>query len=77
MVVKSESGVAELAIASMFRFPDSSQVNFQCDVSLCRGKYLFRNNDILKQYYVTYVLICAEVCAVRSKIAALTNFTDG
>lgn len=37
VVVKSESGAAELAIASMFRFPDSSQVNFQCDVAVCKG----------------------------------------
>lgn len=37
IVTKSENGVAELAIASMFRFPDSSQVNFQCDIAVCSG----------------------------------------
>ncbi|KAH9629046.1 hypothetical protein HF086_007531, partial [Spodoptera exigua] len=37
LVVKSETGAAELAIASMFRFPDSSQVNFQCDIAICKG----------------------------------------
>ncbi|KAJ0179859.1 hypothetical protein K1T71_004450 [Dendrolimus kikuchii] len=37
IVAKSESSSAELAIGSMFKFPDSSQVNFQCDVAVCRG----------------------------------------
>ncbi|XP_053602215.1 uncharacterized protein LOC128670517 isoform X1 [Plodia interpunctella] len=37
VVTKSESGAAELTISSMFRFPDSSQVNFQCDIGVCRG----------------------------------------
>lgn len=37
IVVKSETGAAELAIASMFRFPDSSQVNYQCDIAICKG----------------------------------------
>ncbi|CAH2075337.1 unnamed protein product, partial [Iphiclides podalirius] len=37
VAVKNENGVAELSIASMFRFPDSSQVNFQCDIGVCKG----------------------------------------
>lgn len=37
VVAKSSSGSAELFIASMFRFPDTSQINFQCDVAVCRG----------------------------------------
>ncbi|XP_072940421.1 uncharacterized protein [Epargyreus clarus] len=37
VIMKSEGGAAELAIGSMFRFPDSTQVNFQCDVGVCKG----------------------------------------
>ncbi|XP_063361383.1 uncharacterized protein LOC134665999 isoform X1 [Cydia fagiglandana] len=37
VVVRSESGAAELFIPAMFRFPDSSQINFQCDISICKG----------------------------------------
>lgn len=37
LTVKMENDEAELAIASMFRFPDSSQVNFQCDIGICKG----------------------------------------
>ncbi|XP_073951492.1 uncharacterized protein isoform X1 [Choristoneura fumiferana] len=37
VVVRSESGAAELFIPNMFRFPDSSQINFQCDISVCKG----------------------------------------
>ncbi|VVD02813.1 unnamed protein product [Leptidea sinapis] len=37
LVVKSEMSSAELAIASMFRFPDSSQINLQCDIGICKG----------------------------------------
>ncbi|XP_026328389.1 uncharacterized protein LOC113236499 isoform X2 [Hyposmocoma kahamanoa] len=37
VTVKTENGAAELFIASMFRFPDSSQVNFQCEIAICKG----------------------------------------
>uniref|UniRef100_A0A1E1WE77 ZP domain-containing protein n=1 Tax=Pectinophora gossypiella TaxID=13191 RepID=A0A1E1WE77_PECGO len=37
VTVKNENGAAELLIASMFRFPDSSQVNFQCEIGICKG----------------------------------------
>ncbi|CAG9115365.1 unnamed protein product [Plutella xylostella] len=37
VVVHHSPGVADLVIASMFRFPDSSQVNFQCDIAICKG----------------------------------------
>ncbi|CAH0728767.1 unnamed protein product, partial [Brenthis ino] len=37
VALKVENGAAELAIASMFRFSDSSQVNFQCDIGICKG----------------------------------------
>ncbi|XP_072378581.1 uncharacterized protein [Diabrotica undecimpunctata] len=32
-----KSGTANAQLASMFRFPDSSEVHFQCDVALCKG----------------------------------------
>lgn len=31
------SSSAEAELRSMFRFPDSSQLHFQCDIALCRG----------------------------------------
>ncbi|KAL1495080.1 hypothetical protein ABEB36_010555 [Hypothenemus hampei] len=33
-------GVAEAPIRSMFKFPESSEVHFQCDVALCKGACL-------------------------------------
>ncbi|XP_050313699.1 uncharacterized protein LOC126748486 isoform X2 [Anthonomus grandis grandis] len=33
-------GTAEAQIRSMFKFPESSEVNFQCDVALCKGACL-------------------------------------
>ncbi|KAL0840335.1 hypothetical protein ABMA28_015600 [Loxostege sticticalis] len=39
VAVKSENSATELSIASMFRFPDSSQVNFQCDIAVCKGSH--------------------------------------
>ncbi|XP_045493253.1 uncharacterized protein LOC123692542 isoform X1 [Colias croceus] len=37
LVTKSDANSAELAIASMFRFSDSSQINLQCDIGICKG----------------------------------------
>lgn len=34
---KQEGNAAEVGIPSMYRFPDSSQVNFQCDIAICKG----------------------------------------
>ena len=35
-VYNSSKGVAEATLYSMFKFPDSNQVHFQCDIQLCR-----------------------------------------
>ncbi|XP_050435889.1 uncharacterized protein LOC126842785 [Adelges cooleyi] len=32
-----KSGHADATLASMFRFPDSSELHFQCDIEVCRG----------------------------------------
>ncbi len=32
-------GTAEAKIFSMFKFPESSRVHFQCDIIICRGTY--------------------------------------
>jgi len=32
-----KSGTAEAKLKSMFKFPESSEVHFQCDVALCKG----------------------------------------
>ncbi len=31
------SGVAESTLYSMFKFPDSNRVHFQCDIAVCNG----------------------------------------
>ena len=33
------SGVAEAKLYSMFKFPGSNRVHFQCDILVCKGKY--------------------------------------
>ncbi|KAF7268873.1 hypothetical protein GWI33_018069 [Rhynchophorus ferrugineus] len=33
-------GIADAPIRSMFKFPEGSEVNFQCDVALCKGACL-------------------------------------
>jgi len=32
------TGIADATLFSMFRFADSSEVHFQCDIAVCRGK---------------------------------------
>ena len=31
-------GMAEATIFSMFKFPESNRVHFQCDILVCKGK---------------------------------------
>nr|CAD7601621.1 unnamed protein product [Timema genevievae] len=33
----SKKGVADATLRSMFRFQDSSEVHFQCDIAICKG----------------------------------------
>jgi hypothetical protein len=33
-----KSGAADATLYSMFRFPESSEVHFQCDIAVCKGK---------------------------------------
>nr|XP_023029074.1 uncharacterized protein LOC111517227 [Leptinotarsa decemlineata] len=35
-----KNGIANAPLKSMFRFPESSEVHFQCDVGLCKGSCL-------------------------------------
>ena len=37
-VYDRQKGMAEAKIFSMFKFPESSRVHFQCDIIVCRGK---------------------------------------
>ncbi|XP_022122893.2 uncharacterized protein LOC110998518 isoform X1 [Pieris rapae] len=37
LIVRSDTTTAEIAIPQMFRFSDSSQINFQCDIGICKG----------------------------------------
>ena len=36
-VYDRQKGMAEAKIFSMFKFPESSRVHFQCDIIVCRG----------------------------------------
>ncbi|CAG9819114.1 unnamed protein product [Phaedon cochleariae] len=36
-VYDDQKGIADAPVRSMFRFPDSSEVHFQCDIGLCKG----------------------------------------
>ncbi|KAL1116418.1 hypothetical protein AAG570_004892 [Ranatra chinensis] len=36
-VYDAEAGHADSTLHSMFQFPDSNQLHFQCDVALCKG----------------------------------------
>ncbi|XP_044260971.1 uncharacterized protein LOC123008951 isoform X2 [Tribolium madens] len=36
-VYDEKKGTADAQLRSMFRFPESSEVHFQCDIGLCRG----------------------------------------
>jgi len=33
-----KAGAADATLYSMFRFPESSEVHFQCDIAVCKGK---------------------------------------
>ena len=32
------TGTAEARLFSMFKFPDSNRVHFQCDIVICKGE---------------------------------------
>lgn len=36
-VYDEKKGIADAQLKSMFRFPDSTEIHFQCDIGLCRG----------------------------------------
>ncbi|XP_074101237.1 uncharacterized protein LOC141528861 [Cotesia typhae] len=36
-IYDTNTGIADATLYSMFRFPESPQVNFQCDIAVCRG----------------------------------------
>ena len=35
------NGKAEAKLYSMFKFPESNRVHFQCDILVCNGKFSF------------------------------------
>ena len=39
------SGTAEATLYSMFKFPNSNRVHFQCDILVCRGRCPASNCD--------------------------------
>lgn len=36
-IYDKNTGIADAILYSMFRFPDSTQIHFQCDIAVCRG----------------------------------------
>ena len=52
-VYDRQKGMAEAKIFSMFKFPESSRVHFQCDIIVCRGKIasvLSFGNTLIKSF---------------------------
>ncbi|CAG5082232.1 Protein of unknown function [Cotesia congregata] len=37
-IYDTNTGIADATLYSMFRFPESPQVHFQCDIAVCRGE---------------------------------------
>ena len=46
------SGTAEAQLYSMFKFPESNRVHFQCDILVCRGRNFFINYFYLYGLYL-------------------------
>ena len=40
-----KQGRAEATLYSMFKFPESNRVHFQCDILVCKGMLIFFNNS--------------------------------
>merc|ERR1711936_767816 len=40
-----EAGTAEARLFSMFKFPESNRVHFQCDIVICKGEKAGRHRD--------------------------------
>ena len=52
-VYDRQKGMAEAKIFSMFKFPESSRVHFQCDIIVCRGRIdpvLSFGNALIKSF---------------------------
>ena len=58
------AGTAEATLYSMFRLPHSNRTYFQCDVLICRGKYLF------------YLIMNSDSCTGCSRWKSLLGFFD-
>ena len=52
------AGTAEATLYSMFRLPHSNRTYFQCDVLICRGKYLV--HIIMNSYLFMYKVFHME-----------------
>ena len=39
----SRTGTAEAKLFSMFKFPESNRVHFQCDIVICKGECMETN----------------------------------
>ena len=48
-VYDKENGRAEAKLYSMFKFPDSNRVHFQCDILVCKGRY--NNNEKIFKFH--------------------------
>ena len=50
-VYDKENGRAEAKLYSMFKFPDSNRVHFQCDILVCKGRWWYNNNEKIFKFH--------------------------
>lgn len=55
-IYDTNTGIADATLYSMFRFPESPQVHFQCDIAVCRGKFI-STTGLMINYHMNYFLI--------------------
>ena len=58
-VYDKENGRAEATLYSMFKFPDSNRVHFQCDILVCKGKF-----EQLLILFLTFTKKCICIWAI-------------
>lgn len=61
-VYDKAQGTAEATLYSMFKFPESNRVHFQCDILVCKG-----SNDDYQEAFAFSMLILSPVLQMIAK----------
>ena len=62
------AGVAEAELHSMFKFPESHRVHFQCDILVCKGeekhlsRFALQASLVLTTFGLGFLLLFSNVC---------------